>query len=228
MPDRADITLEDLLRMSGGLALEERNNGMDPTSQMLFTQHDVAQFAATRERLHAPGDHWEYMSGNTNLASHTLQQALGADLAEQLTAYRARVFEPLGIYSAIIEPDETGTLVGSSYMYATAHDWARLAQLYLDNGRVGDEQIIPDNWAEIVATPTEHSDEQYGLGFWLPLDHDGLPDGTYMMTGFQKQIAFIMPEQELVIVRFGATNGVPSGTYELAASVARALAVSQE
>lgn len=221
--DRNDITLDHLLRMTGGLALREGNDGTDPTSQMLFTQRDMAGFAATRERLHAPAEHWEYMSGSTVLATHALQSRLGEDLESQVTALRERLFEPLGIHTAVIEPDASGTLVGSSYMYATAQDWARLAQLYLDRGVANGERIIPDNWADLAADPTPGSGGEYGLGFWIPKPSDNLPDGTYTMHGFQTQLAFIMPEQDLVIVRFGATNYTRSGVYDLARSVAASL-----
>lgn len=221
--DRNDITLDHLLRMTGGLSLREGNDGTDPTSQMLFTQRDMAGFAATRERLHAPGDHWEYMSGNTVLATYALQSRLGDDLETQVSAVRERLFEPLGIHTAVIEPDASGTLVGSSYMYATAQDWARLAQLYIDRGMANGERIIPDNWADLAADPTPGSNSDYGLGFWIPIPSDNLPRGTYMMNGFQAQLAFVMPEQDLVIVRFGATNYTSSGSYDLARSVAASL-----
>lgn len=79
-----DITIEDLLRMAGGLAIAERNDGWDPNSRMLMTQSDMARFAATRERLHGPGEHWQYMSGNTILATHAMQQQLGDTLAGQV------------------------------------------------------------------------------------------------------------------------------------------------
>jgi len=216
----SDITIEDLLRMAGGLAIAERNDGWDPNSQMLFTQSDMAHFAATRERLYGPGEHWQYMSGNTVLATHALQQHLGDDLPAQVAALRTRLFEPLGIYSAILEVDETGTFQGSSYMYATAHDWARLAQLYADDGMIGADRLLPEDWRERVSTPTDGSNGLYGMGFWLPEDGDNLPEGTFMMRGFQSQLAFIMPEQDLVIVRFGATNGVSSGSVAMAGAIA--------
>lgn len=218
-----DITIEDLLRMSGGLAIAERNDGFDPNSQMLFTQSDMPRFAATRRRLHAPGEHWQYMSGNTILAVHAMQRRLGAALPEQVAGLRARLFEPLEMHSAILEVDESGNFQGSSYMYATAHDWARLAQLYADNGVVDGQRLLPEGWRERVTTPTDGSDGDYGMGFWLPAEHENLPEGTFMMSGFQSQWAFIMPEEELVVVRFGATNGVSSGTHALASAVAAAL-----
>jgi CubicO group peptidase (beta-lactamase class C family) len=222
-PQLADITVESLLRMTGGLAIAELNNGMDPNSQMLFTQWDMPRFAATRERLHAPAEHWQYMSGNTILASDTMQRRLGDTLPEQITALRARIFEPLDIYSAIMEPGENGVFQGSSYMYATAQDWARLCQLYLDNGVVDGTRILPEDWYGIVAEPTPHSGGGYGMGFWLPTEATGLPPETIMMSGFQGQWGYVMPAQELVIVRFGATLGVSSRSGRLARKVVASL-----
>jgi len=222
-PQLADITIESLLRMTGGLAIAELNNGMDPNSQMLFTAWDMPHFAATRERLHAPGEHWQYMSGNTILASDTMQRRLGDTLPEQVAALRARIYEPLGIYSAIMEPGEDGTFQGSSYMYATAQDWARLGQLYLDNGVVNGERLLPEDWYDIVAEPTPGSGGGYGMGFWLPTEATGLPPETIMMSGFQGQWGYILPEQELVIVRFGATLGVSSRSGRLAREIIDAL-----
>ena len=222
-PQLADITIESLLRMTGGLAIAELNNGMDPNSQMLFTAWDMPHFAATRERLHAPGEHWQYMSGNTILASDTMQSRLGDSLPDQIAALRARIFEPLDIYSAIMEPGENGVFQGSSYMYATAQDWARLCQLYLDNGVANGTRILPEDWYAIVAEPTPGSGGGYGMGFWLPTEATGLPPETIMMSGFQGQWGYVMPAQELVIVRFGATIGVSSRSGRLAREVVASL-----
>jgi CubicO group peptidase (beta-lactamase class C family) len=222
-PRLSAITIESLLRMTGGLAIAELNNGMDPNSQMLFTQWDMPHFAATRERLFAPGEHWQYMSGNTILATDTMQRALGDTLPEQIAAVRARIYEPLGIYSAILEPGENGVLQGSSYMYATAQDWARMCQLYLDNGVVDGTRILPEDWYGIVAEPTPGSEGGYGMGFWLPTEATGLPPETIMMSGFQGEWGYVMPQQELVIVRFGATLGVSSRSGRLAREVVAAL-----
>ena len=54
-----------------------------------------------------------------------------------------------------------------------------------------------------------------------------MPDGTFTMSGFQSQWGFIMPEQDLVVVRFGATNRTSSRSYELAAAIVRALREDQ-
>jgi hypothetical protein len=220
--DRADITIEHLLRMTGGLAIEETNTGTDPTSEMLFSQSDMAHYAATRRRLHAPGEHWQYMSGNTVLANHAIQQVLGSTLEQQIAGVRELLFEPLGMNTAVIEVDEAGTMQGSSYMYATAHDWARLALLYANEGMVDGQRVFAQDWAERVATPTAASAGDYGMGFWIPNADAGLPADAYMMNGFQGQNAMILTQDELVIVRFGASNGISSGTFDLTRAVVAA------
>jgi CubicO group peptidase (beta-lactamase class C family) len=216
IPDLQEINLNHLLRMTSGLNLTENEAGWDPNSQMLFTKSDMAKWAMQQNFLQNPGEEWSYMSGNTILAMRAMQNRLGSTLKEQLYGLRERVFEPLEMHSAIIETDEAGTFQGSSYMYATAHDWARLGQLYLDNGTVGEKRIIPENWVDIVKTPTPGSGQGYGLGFWLGRSGAGAPAEGIYMSGFQGQVVYIFPKEELVIVRLGATNYADPGGYSLA------------
>lgn len=222
-PELSHISLNNLLRMSYGLAAAELNNGFDPNTDMLMTESNMPRFAATRDQLHEPGAHWQYMSANTILATHALQMRLGNSLNEQTAALRERLFHPLGIYSAVLEPDESGTWQGSSYLYMTPHDWARLGMLYLDDGMAGGERLIPANWYDFISTPTPGSGEEYGAGFWLPLAATGLPDNAVMMSGFQGQWGYVMPDQDLMVVRFGATNRTNSRSGSLAAGVLDAL-----
>ncbi len=218
---RPEITVDHLLRMTGGLAGYELNNGTDPNSDMLFTESDMAVFAATRERVAAPGERFDYQSGNTVLAGSALEAHLGDTPEEEVSAIREWLFGPLGMAHSILEADEAGTLQWSSYMYASARDWARLGQLYLDGGRAPDgTQIIPEDWIGYVTAETSGSDGDYGSGYWM---YDGdLPDDSFMMNGFQGQWGFIIPSEELVVVRLGATNYQQSGAFEFAAAVVAA------
>jgi len=223
--DANDVTIDALLRMAGGFDITEDNSGSDPNSRMLFSEPDMVEYAATRERLHPPLEHWQYMSGNTIMATDAMQRRLGEDLAEQTEALRAELFEPLGIYSAVMEADEVGTFQGSSYLYMTAQDWARLAQLYVDDGLTPQgERMIPADWPDYVSTPTPGSDGRYGSGFWIePAD---MTRGVHVfrMSGFQGQYGYIVPEHDLVVIRMGATNGgTQTGAAELMFGVAGAL-----
>lgn len=215
---RPDITVDHLLRMTGGLAGYENNDGTDPNSDMLFTESDMATFAATRERIAEPGAVFDYQSGNTVLAGSALEEFLGDTPQEEIETIRAWLFEPLGMHHSILEPDESGTLMWSSYMYASARDWARLGQLYLDGGRApGGEQLIPQDWFDYVNERTPGSNDNYGSGFWM---YDvGLPEDNFMMNGFQGQLGYIIPSEDLVVVRLGATNFRGDGSPQLVEAV---------
>lgn len=220
---RPEITVDDLLRMTGGLAGYERNDGSDPNSEMLFTQSDMATYAATREQIRAPGETWDYQSGNTVLAGSALETVMGGDLREEVETLRAWLFEPLNIHSGVLEADEAGTLQWSSYAYLAAQDWARLAQLYLDDGlSPRGERLIPADWEAYVAAATPGSNGRYGAGFWLVDPENTGGTLVYYMNGFQGQYGFIAPDLDLVVVRFGASNGVEPGAYALLAGVAAA------
>ncbi|XBQ16354.1 MAG: serine hydrolase [Oceanicaulis sp.] len=215
---RPEITIHHLLTMTGGLAGYELNDGTDPNSDMLFTEPDMAGFAATRAQIAAPGERWDYQSGNTILAGAGLEPRLGDTPQARVAAVREMLFEPLNMGGAIVEPDEAGTLKWSSYMYAPARDWARMGQLYIDGGRAPDgEQIIPEAWADYVSTPTPGSNGNYGSGFWMY--ETGLPEDTFIMNGFQGQYAFVIPSEDLVIVRLGATNFQSDGAIDFANAV---------
>jgi len=218
--DAEATTVDDLLRMTGGRAAHEYNDGMDPNSDMLFTEIDMARFSATRERLFPPGEHWEYQSGDTVLATREMQSRLGDTLEEQVRTLRALIFEPAGIYSPIFEADASGTLQGSSYIYATPQDWARLMQVYLDDGMANGTRILPENWHDYVTTETPGSDGEYGSGFWLASNIS--PDAFYM-SGFQGQTTLAIPEHDLVIVRMGATNYSGTGTWTMTRTIIAAL-----
>jgi CubicO group peptidase (beta-lactamase class C family) len=219
LPGQGDgpaVTLEHLLRMTSGLAMEERADGFDPNSDMLFTEADMAAWAGLRDRPHAPGAHWQYMSGNTVLAARALQDKLGDDLREQVRGLRSLLFDPIGVHSAVLEVDESGTFQGSSYLYAGAHDWARLAQLFLQDGVWQGRRVLAEGWVDTVTRTTDGSREgAYGMGFWLGHPDASAPDGIYYMSGFQGQYAVIVPSHELVVVRLGATNGTGTGTFKL-------------
>lgn len=223
--DAGDVTLDALLRMAGGFAIREDNTGMDPNSRMLFAESDMVEFAATRERLHPPLEHWQYMSGNTILATDALQRQLGETLEEQVAGLRAELFEPLGIRSAVMEADAVGGFQGSSYLYMAAQDWARLAQLYVDGGLTpSGERLIPETWPDYVSTPTPGSGGLYGSGYWIENPEETYGVHVFRMSGFQGQYGYIVPEYDLVVIRMGATNnGAATGAGPLLHAVAEAM-----
>jgi len=226
---RSAISVDHLLRMTSGLAIREDQTGADPNSRMLFLEADAAAYAAERPLQAEPGTHWEYMSGNTVLASRRIRELTGGSLESVITFARTQLFEPLGMATAVIEPDPSGTPVGSSFMLASARDWARLGQLYLNGGRWNQRRILPASWVDYVTRHTPPSAERnYGAGFWINDAPEGprwptLPSDTYAASGFQHQRIFIVPSHQLVVVRLGATWGDGSHLERLAAGVIAAL-----
>lgn len=118
---------------------------------------------------------------------------------------RRELFDPIGMTSAVFELDASGTLVGSSCCHATARDWARFGQLYLDDGVANGKRILPEGWVAGASEPTRGSKRRYGRHFWLPRDKT-LPSGTFLCPGFEGQLLAIVPAKRAVIVRLGSTR----------------------
>jgi CubicO group peptidase (beta-lactamase class C family) len=209
---RRDIALDDLLRMSSGLAFDESyDNPLADVTVMLFARGDMAKFAADKTLLHPPGTHWSYASGTSNIVAAVLR-ATFANEADYLRYPRERLFEPLGMGSAVIAPDASGTLVGSSLLYASARDFARLGLFYLQDGVWQGNRLLPEGWLAYSRTPTKDAPEQsYGAHMWLKLPQsDGygeppMPDDSFYFLGHDEQVIAIVPSRDLVIVRLGRT-----------------------
>ena len=216
-PKRAAIAWSDLLAMQSGLAFDE--DYFDPqsdVSRMLFRARDVGGVAARKPLIHEPGSFWAYSSGTTNLIQRTLRETLEANDAGYSTFARDALFAPIGAASFVMEPDSSGTLIGSSFVYATMRDWAKLGLLYLNDGVANGARLLPEGWSRYVATPARASDGFYGAQFWLnhpgadgrPKYIPGVPDDAYLMAGHEGQYVLIVPDKRLVIVRTGMTRGV--------------------
>lgn len=214
-PRRA-ITLEQLLHMSSGLAFSETYAGADDSTIMLFAQPDMAAYAASRPLEHGPGEAWSYSSGTTLILSRILVETLGGPEATQAFAHE-RLFGPAGMAGAVMEQDMAGTPVGSSYVYATARDWARFGLLYAQGGEIGGRRVISSTWADYVRQPAPAAaDEDYGAQFWLNGWMDGgrsarsfpeLPGDTFYASGHNGQTVMIIPSLDVVVVRLGWTTG---------------------
>jgi CubicO group peptidase (beta-lactamase class C family) len=213
---RSEITLDQLLRMSAGLEFEESYLPPDDTTRMLFESYDFAAYAAGKPMVAKPDAEWNYSSGTANIIARIVRQAAEKNYPEYYAFIRNELFHKIGMYSAVMEPDPSGTFVGSSYTFATPRDWARFGLLYLQDGVWQDERILSRGWVEYSTTPTPHAPRgEYGALFWLnagspsdPADRrwPSAPRDAFAATGFQEQKVIIIPSKKLVLVRFGATS----------------------
>lgn len=213
-PRRA-ITIRHLAQMTDGLDFREDYG--DPGAevmQMLFGEGrgDVGRSAAAAQPIAQPGSRWSYSSGSANILSRILRDRLGGG-AQYRTFLHNKLFVPLGIKSAVPEFDASGTWIGSSYIHATARDFARFGLLYLRGGQWDGRQLLPADWVNNARHPTAASNSYYGALFWLnainratgkPAVTDLLPDDTFFARGFGGQLITIIPSRDAVIVMLNA------------------------
>jgi CubicO group peptidase (beta-lactamase class C family) len=213
---RREIEVEHLLRMTTGLALDETNSGFDPSSQMIYLHDDMAGFAVNAMPIAPPGTRWHYSSATTQILARAIRDAVGGP--EQTLAFAWReLFNPLGMRNVTLEFDGAGTLQGSTYMLASARDWAKFGLLYLNDGVVGGKRILHEDWVDFSAAAT--LDSEYGAGFWTNRSEHpdakgrlraGIPRDAFFASGDLGQRIVIMPSQHLVVVRLGDSVD-PSG-----------------
>jgi hypothetical protein len=211
-PRRA-ITVDELMWMTSGLAFDESYGDTESdVARMLFVQGDKAAFAAEKPLLFPPGTHWAYSSGTAVILARVLRETFAAE-RDYLSYPKERLLEPLGMTSAVLEPDASGTFAASSFLYATARDFARLGLLFLHDGVWQGTRILPAGWVDYSLTPTKLSpDDEYGAHIWLKLpesSHGGeppMPADAYYMLGHDEQVVAIVPSRDLVIVRLGLTR----------------------
>lgn len=212
-PDpRAAITLEDLLRMRSGLKFSEvYSDFSSDVIEMLFNQTDTAGYAARQPLRFTPGKTWSYASGTSNILSAIIRRTVGD------RAYfgwpRESLFDPIGMTSATLEPDAAGTFVCSSFMFATARDWARFGQLFLQDGVWDGRRILPVDWVTFSTTPTSPSlSGNFGAHWWLKLGPEigggtdaaaRIPRDAFFAIGHEAQTLTVIPSQRLVAVRLG-------------------------
>jgi CubicO group peptidase (beta-lactamase class C family) len=213
---RDSISLDQMLRMSSGLAFEETYAPFKDAVIMLYLSNSMAAYAAAKPLKTEPDKQWYYSSGTANIIARVLRDTIGGSLADVTNFARTRLFDPVGMYSAIIEPDASGSLVGSSYMFATPRDWARFGVLIKNDGIWKGERILPDGWVRYSTTPTPMAPMgEYGAHFWLNAGKKddpavrmfpSLPTDMVYLSGFNSQITAIIPSRDVVVVRLGVTH----------------------
>ncbi len=203
--ERKEISLNNLMQMSSGLEWSEIYDEVSSATKMLFTAEDIVQSAKQSKLEYPPNTFWEYSSGSSNLIAGYLRDQF-SDHDDYLKYPKERIFKPLGMDSMIMEIDEAGNFIGSSYSYATARDWAKFGTLYLRDGVWNNQRLLPDGWIDYTKAPAPASNGNYGAQFWLNVDgaiFKNAPYDTYSLNGYLGQRVYIVPSKDLVIVRMG-------------------------
>lgn len=227
---RSAISLDHLLHMTDGLAFDETYDPDTDATNMLFRPRDTGDFAASKPLVAEPGTEWSYSSGTSNIICDVAVEASGMD---GVSLARELVFTPLGMHSAVLEPDASGDPVCSSFMYATARDWGRFGQWFLQDGTWNGDQLLPEDWVAWSTEPVDPAvDNPYGAQWWLNQGADGelrmptAPADAFWASGNEGQQVVVLPSQDMVVVRLGLTTGADGigwGLEELVTGLVDAL-----
>ena len=201
---RKNITIHNLLQMNSGLEWDENYDKISDVTKMLFLEKDMTQAQEKKPLKGKTNASWNYSSGTTNLLSGIIRNQFKTN-QEYLDFWYTNLIDKIGMNSMTLETDLAGNYVGSSYAWATARDWAKFGLLYLHKGNWEGDQLFDESWVDYVSTPTPTSDGTYGAQFWLnatPTFKD-VPKNMFYADGYQGQRVYILPDQDLVVVRMG-------------------------
>jgi len=220
------ITVDMLLRMSSGLYVNEDYEASPLKSTviaMLYTKGrgDMAAYAASQDMEAEPGAKWEYASSTTNILSAMLRNILPA--ADYDSLPWKKLFDRIGMASAVWERDGAGTFVGSSYLHATPRDMAKFGFLYLNDGVWAGERLLPEGWVAYSTTVApaylntplsaeDRRDPAYGAQWWLnrsiparnlPRALPDVPEDAFMCMGHWGQYIAVIPSLDMVVAYTG-------------------------
>jgi CubicO group peptidase (beta-lactamase class C family) len=210
--ERKYITPANLMQLNSGLGWWGFEAAASNQTNMLFKQDDMSGYALKQSLKSKPGSIFNYSDGSVNILQLIMRRTLG-DQNYYRFPYR-ELFYKTGMRNTVIETDASGTFVGSSYVYATARDWARFGLLYLQDGVWNGERILPEGWVRFSTTQSgafnKHRGGRYGAGWWVnqPDINSGgkrlygnVPEDCFYAQGFDGQYVWVIPSKKLVIVR---------------------------
>jgi CubicO group peptidase (beta-lactamase class C family) len=220
---RQEIRIGDIMRMSSGLRI---NAPGDPDyDDSTYADHyyyytataNSFEWAATRPQQWPPNTVGRYRNTDPVLTNYLIRLAVEGR-GEDYHAFPQRdLFDKIGIRDAIIETDVYGNFLAQGYEFLPARDWARLGNLYLQDGVWNGERILPEGYVEYASTlaPAWVADGRPRYGgafFWVNGEGaQGLPETAYSMRGAGGQSTTIVPSRGLVVVRLGKYTGAGAG-----------------
>ncbi|WP_228053454.1 serine hydrolase [Nodosilinea sp. LEGE 07298] len=209
---RSDITIADLLYMQSGLRNDDRTDTLRSDLVKLYGGSDTQKLALGIPLEGKPGEAFDYNNVNSQLLSLVLERATGESFGDYLSY---RLWQPLGAGDGFLWLDRPGGHAKPfCCFFATASDWVRLGQMLLHGGQVDNTQVIPSEWIDQMRqeSPLEPT---FGLHVWLKARTNAYPQvnyassapfaaaDTFYLDGRHHQRVYIIPSEELVIVRIG-------------------------
>lgn len=192
------LTLANLAEMEAGLNWnEDYNNPFLPNAKAYYGK-SLEEAVFLRGFKDQPGTKFEYQSGATQLLGFALRKSINKTIAEYASE---NLWQPLGMeQNAEWNTDDFGMEKTFCCVNSNARDFAKLGQLFLNNGEFDGKQILNAHFIEEMRTPTKLSKEAYGLGLWINND---AAIKHYYFRGLYGQFIIVVPEKQMVIVRTG-------------------------
>lgn len=224
---RAKIRIADILHMSSGLRIrapldpDYDPSGPYPDHLYLYTGSvNSFHYAATRPQQWPPNTVGRYRNTDPVLISYLIRLGVEKRGEEYLSFPQRALFDKIGIRTMVMETDPYGNFLGQGYELASARDWTRLGNLYLQDGVWDGERILPRGYAKFVGTlaPAWQADNRpiYGAFFWLNGDtRFAVPKEAYYMWGAGGNFTLIIPSRDLVVTRLGHFKGAAAGEKSL-------------
>lgn len=214
--DYGDTSIRHLLMMSSGIDFNENYEERGSDIRKLFfntflLNRDVDDTVRSFPRNRPAGEDFDYISTNTQVLTAVLRGAYGQPLIEIVSE---KLAQPLGMTGGTWLTDRHGEgakELGYCCLQLTLEDYAKLGQLYVQDGVLGEERILPEGWREFVSTPPQESHEPagegrlgYGMHFWVL----GGDEGAFTMQGYDGQFVHMDPEEGVVIVMASADRHI--------------------
>ncbi|HSG08814.1 MAG TPA: serine hydrolase [Longimicrobiales bacterium] len=222
---RKEIRIGDIMRMSSGIRIRApQDPDFDPSlgypdHVYLYTGRvNSFEYAATRPQQWPPNTIGRYRNTDPVLTNYLIRLGVEGTLEEDYHSFpRRALFDKIGVRDAVMETDPYGNFLTQGYEFLPARDWARLGNLYLQDGVWNGERLLPEGYAEYARTlaPAWVADGRpvYGGAFqWINGDGDfPVPEDATYFAGAGGQTTLMIPSHGLVAVRLGKYKGARAG-----------------
>jgi CubicO group peptidase (beta-lactamase class C family) len=221
---RQEIRIGDIMRMSSGIRIRApQDPDFDPDlgypdHLYLYTGSvNSFEWAATRPQQWPPNTVGRYRNSNPVLTNYLIRLAVEARGEDYHAFPQRNLFDKLGIRDAVMETDPYGNFLTQGYEFLPARDWARLGNLYLQDGVWNGERLLPEGYVEYVRTLApawvEDGRPRYGGGFFWVNGNGSfpVPETAFYMAGAGGQNTIVIPTHDLVVVRLGKYRGSRAG-----------------